>query len=377
MVSLRARTDGKTLDRLRIAGDPPADRVAEDAEARGLWPEVNRALAALDGGDGAAARGLPEPLRAYLDETSRMPRWADRRALARSQEVFALHGPWIILALHCASLPYCYGAAKGVKALYLTDKLRSKPWRRLLNTAQFLVDVMAKGAFAPDRHGVRSAQKVRLVHAALRVRLGRDPRWAAAWGLPINQEDLAGTMLSFSSVVLDALEKLDIALPAGDREAYIHAWNVVGWLLGLEQTLLPESDFEAARLKAAIEARQVAPCAEGQAMTRSLLVYLDQILNPPGITGVPAALVRHFLGDRIGDVLGVDAPGRSALALAPIVRGVSLVSRAIGQSRWLSRTPETFGRKLLERLMRGEHGGERAPFRVPEALHLRWGIASR
>src|SRR5262249_52930088 len=153
------------------------------------------------------------PLRAYIEETSRMPRWADGRALARSQEHFTRHGPWIILALHCASLPYCYGAAKGVKALYLTDKFQRTPWRRLLNTAQFLIDVMAIGRFTPDGHGLRSAQKVRLVHAALRLRLTRDGRWDPAWGVPINQEDLAGTLLSFSIVVLDALEKLDLEIP--------------------------------------------------------------------------------------------------------------------------------------------------------------------
>lgn len=371
MASFIVRFDGEALDRLRSVGDAPADRVAEHAEAHGLWPAINRAL-----GDGAATRDLPEPVRAYFEETSRMPRWADSRALARSQEVFALHGPWIILALHCASLPYCYGAAKGVKALSLTDKLRSTPWRRLLNTAQFVVDVMAKGAFTAEGHGVRSAQRVRLVHAALRLRLGRDPRWCASWGLPINQEDLAGTMLSFSSVVLDALEKLDVAIPAEDREAYVHAWNVIGWLLGLDPALLPQSDFEAARLRAVIEARHVAPCAEGQAMTRSLLEYLDRLLNPPGVTGIPAALVRHFLGDRIAGVLGVEAPGRSALALAPMVRGISLFSRALGRSRWLARAPETLGCKLLVHLVRGEHGGDRAPFRVPEALQRRWGIAS-
>jgi hypothetical protein len=377
MIPRAGRLDGAALDRLRSVGDPPADRVVEQVDAQGLWPALNRALGAADRNDSAAPRDLPEPLRSFLAETSRMPRWADGRALARSQESFALHGPWMILALHCASLPYCYGAAKGVKALYLTDKLRRTPWRRLLNTAQFLIDVMSTGAFAPDGHGLRSAQKVRLVHAALRFRLARDPRWDPAWGLPINQEDLAGTLLSFSIVVLDALERLDVALPADAREAYLHAWNVVGSLLGIERELLPDCDLEAARLKVTIEARQLAPCPEGRAMTRSLLAYLDESLNPPGITGIPAALVRHFLGDRIADVLAVEAPTASALALHPIRIGASLLTRALGRSAWLSRAPDVLGRRLLERLVRGEHGEDRASFRVPETLERRWGLAAR
>jgi hypothetical protein len=169
-----------TLDAFRQVGDPIADRVAgafgsPQALKSGDWGAVNASLRRLDRNDSPIPGDLSAVVRDYLGATYRMPRWADAALLARAQELFARHGPWIMVALHCASLPYSYSAAKGVKVLHFTGQLGRSTWRRLLTTAQFVVDVMAPGAFAPEGHALRSAQKVRLVHAAVRHDLAARP----------------------------------------------------------------------------------------------------------------------------------------------------------------------------------------------------------
>src|SRR5262245_15657081 len=77
-------------------------------------------------------------------------------------------GPEIIMTLFCYGLPSCYAAAKGVQVLALTTRLFSNPTRRVIETAQMVVDVMAPGGLAARGRGIRTAQKVRLMHAAVR-----------------------------------------------------------------------------------------------------------------------------------------------------------------------------------------------------------------
>jgi len=99
-----------------------------------------------------------------------------------------------------------------------------------------------------------------------------------AWGLPINQEDLAGTLMSFSWIVLDGLEKLGAALTSDEREAYLHCWKVIGHLLGIRNELLPKNFDSARDLAAAIVRRQFGPSSEGKALTKALVDMMAQVL---------------------------------------------------------------------------------------------------
>jgi hypothetical protein len=54
--------------------------------------------------------------------------------------------------------------------------------------------------------GWAAVLRVRLLHSAVRVRLSQQPKWdTAAWGVPINQEDLLVTQLAFSQVCVPHL----------------------------------------------------------------------------------------------------------------------------------------------------------------------------
>ena len=47
---------------------------------------------------------------------------------------------------------------------------------------------------------------MRLLHASIRYLIQHhDPTWKAEYGLPVNQEDMVGTLLSFSSLIIDGL----------------------------------------------------------------------------------------------------------------------------------------------------------------------------
>ena len=81
---------------------------------------------------------------------------------------------------------------------------------------------------------------LRLFHAGIREDLGGDATAAAGNtsrnappSVPLNQEDLLATLLSFSVTALRVLEAFGIAVDDADREAYVFLWNLVGACLGV------------------------------------------------------------------------------------------------------------------------------------------------
>src|SRR5690606_21151437 len=143
----------------------------------------------------------------------------DQAAIAPGQELFAEHGPLILMCLGHYSLPAAYAAAKGVEVLHRTAYLEKRPAKRLFETTQMVIDVMSPGGLAAAGRGVRTAQKVRLMHAMVRHLIQHDPEqpWDASLGVPINQEDLAGTLMTFSWLTLDGLAKLGVHPPLEAR----------------------------------------------------------------------------------------------------------------------------------------------------------------
>jgi hypothetical protein len=45
--------------------------------------------------------------------------------------------------------------------------------------------------------------------------------------------------MTFSVVVFDSLRRLGVPLRDEDADSYLHAWNLVGHLIGIREDLLP------------------------------------------------------------------------------------------------------------------------------------------
>lgn len=360
------------LDAKRGEGDPSADAVVAAIFAGGAGEvgRVNELLRDLVDNDDLPAASLPAAVRDYF-LAGELPAWADRGAIERASEVFHRHAPAIVLLLHTVALPTCYAARKGVQVLARTGQIHSNTQRRILETAQFVIDVMAPGGLLHDAErfgaGIRSAQKVRLMHATIRHFLRHDPTWDPAWDAPINQEDLAGTMLSFSALTLNGLERLGIDLSAAEREAYLHTWNVIGALLGIDPALMPVDYHAGLRLGAAIARRQHAACPEGQMMTRALLDYMEYNLPGSALDGLPALLI-HDLDPAVAAILGVERPPMASRWLLAM-RTIGGVDDEMGDhSAFIRRAAAFTGRLTLQGLLLAYRGPRRAPFRIPLAL---------
>lgn len=383
-----SRWTDELLDGMRQLGDPVADmRVAAVLE-RGGVEAVNAIMRTLVRLEQPVPEQLPEELKDYLDETRSLPEWADLRKITRAQQIFETWGFLIVLCLFCASLPSSYAAAKGVKVLHLTARFDTDARRRAMETGQFLMDALTLGGLGVHGKGRRTIQRVRLMHAAVRhliaARNEQQPGlWDPDWGMPINQEDLAGTLIAFSGVVVDPLVRLGVQLSDEDIDAYLHVWNVIGHLLGVRDDLLVRDAEDAAALFEAIRRRHFQASPEGQDLTRALLELLDELTPLHRFDDTIPPLIRHLIGDETADLLGVPPadlvdrhgwPERSASWF--VAHLVGPIEHDLPRHQLVSRMAHSFGRHVVRGLFELERGGERAPFNMPDHLARGWELSA-
>ncbi|WP_304238543.1 oxygenase MpaB family protein [Jiulongibacter sediminis] len=185
------------------------------------------------------------------------------------------------MLLFYKSLPECYTGARGAEVLIHSNRLNQRfgsqdaMARRLAETGLFIYHAMMPGGMEPEGKGIRAAQKVRLIHAVIRYFIKKHGWDVEKNGLPINQEDMAGTLMSFSALVLEGLDILGIDFDETEREAYIHCWRVIGHIMGVEEDLIPVNSEDSLALGHAIIDHQKESSEAGHKLAQALLTFCN------------------------------------------------------------------------------------------------------
>src|ERR1022692_1673776 len=148
------RWNDAQLDAMRQIQDPVADPVVAALFAAGKVDAVNSLMRTLVENDGLPPGALPASVADYLAATGRWPAWPAPAELAAGVRFFGRYVPAMIALLHCYALPFCYAGRKGVQVLALTARLTSNPVRRVIETAQMVVDVMRPGGLGAEGSGI-------------------------------------------------------------------------------------------------------------------------------------------------------------------------------------------------------------------------------
>jgi hypothetical protein len=294
------------LERFRQQTDPPADAVIQAVANAGGHAAVGGLMAWLGKPTEQNPDGLPEPVQRFFAEYAHLPTFADREKMRRGLLFFKKREGPIGLMLGFLSLPYTYLGADGTRVLMRSGRMLGDTRRRLEETGDFLFGLMNERAWQTGDAFFRCL-KVRLIHAAVRWYTLQAGPWEPAWGAPVNQEDMAATNLTFSWVVIRGLRRANLPPTDAEAEDFLHLWNVIGFLNGVAEPLLPQNLREAFLLDKAITARQFRPSPEGRALTKALLKTIEDLIPSLTIKALPAAQMRFLLGDEYADWLGIPA----------------------------------------------------------------------
>jgi len=264
------------LDEMRKQGDPKADRAAEalfDAVKGHDAAEVAAFIVKFVSQDFTKAwqnqSAIPDPpeLVAYFEDFEEFKfSLSDIEYLEKGADFYDKNGPMITFALGVRSLLKQYAHTKAIEVLRLTTLLIKHVNRRILETMQFVLDVMSpdwvikseNGSPKINLHhpGLLSVKKLRLVHAMIRYRL-RNKMYdvslgeydITALGFPINQEDMVFAVHTFSLEIIEGLREMKIAVTDEEAENYFQCWKIIGRGLGVSSKLEPSSFADAIALQ--------------------------------------------------------------------------------------------------------------------------------
>ncbi len=266
-------SDDSFLDTIRGHTDSLADECVRKLNTNGVTTgEVSKIFAAMK----ANGHPLPpevqsdpkfSPLREFLRQTSTVPPNTDLERIDRGQTAFMTHLIPSVLALLLKSIPEGYASPPLTKVLNISGQLRDNPYHRLMGTLRFLIDVSSPHSFeCPSdtdashdhepgtvRRGIVTLQQVRLLHAGVRVNIA--PKWAdypdykkQMRAEPISLEDVLGTLIGFSLLVVRGLQILRVRMGSegtgpysDDEEAYYYVWRTFGQMFGIHPPGEPHS----------------------------------------------------------------------------------------------------------------------------------------
>ena len=364
------------LDGLKHQSDPHADEAFARILADGEEARVGMLFARLDTNDATPPAQLFPQAATFLEETAKLPSWVDLQRIRNGESTFWKHAYSIALVLLAKSLPEGYAAPNLSRILNMSGDRRTRTYKRLLATLQLVLNVASCTGFSPQGRAVISAQKLRLLHAGTRyVARKTMTDFESRYGVPVNQEDMLGTVLGFSLLVIQGLRTLDAGLTAQEEEDLLYVWKVFGVMMGIHPpgeheslAYLPENVADAEEFYIQYRRRHYVEASEnrdGVLLGTANLAMLTEMIPLPlrmlGFGVTPKLAMQTLMGEQACARIGIGP-----------VRGHAFVKWLIVTlHRVLApRTPRTghrLARIIFGDMIKGAYGGE-VTFTVPASL---------
>ena len=301
-------------------GDELADSLVKSMPPGRLMPLLNQALEkGIE-----SVKDAPVELKALFDQVDTIPSWVDWELYQQATIVAQRTSFFGEFILSCVSLMGGYRSSAANKPIALTGALTYNAKRRIAETSQFTYDVTRKDSMRRENVGFKSAVKVRIMHAHVRNRLSNSDEWNHdEWGLPVNQADLVSTNLLFSMVFLMGLRVMGFRFSERDSFATMQLWRYIGYVMGIEEDLLPHTEAEGQKLAYLVgnsqppadedsrklgEALRDVPFESASTLPEQILAFFEMHYR--------SGLRRAILGGKAGDDLGLPA---TPFIFAPLI----------------------------------------------------------
>ncbi len=397
------------LDEMRTHGDPFADEAAAVLfeATKGHSPaEISAFISSFVSHDfpkrWKEKGAIPDPpgLVHYF-ESSEEFQWTEQEAgyLEKGADIFDKHGPWMTFALGVRSLLKQYAHTKAIEVLRLTTLLVKHVNRRILETMQFVLDVMSIGwdtksadgqkKLNLDHPGLMSIKKLRLLHAMIRHRLLHKMYDTSLgefdeekWGHPINQEDMVFAIHTFSLEIIEGLREMRITISDEDAENYFQCWKLIGRGLGIRRELEPANYADAMELQDIIYKRHFTlPNAVGPVLSKALMEWFVStvpLLNQKTLV----TFIKDFNGPENFDILHKhldidtgDAHDDLAEHLSEDLKFHEQSGRpGVAANDAGAMALDNFFLHFLRTLLKTERGGKNSTFRIGDGFMASWNL---
>lgn len=322
---------------------------------------------------------LPDEIQEFMQNTAELPAWLSQDDLQKSNLFFKDHGPKLLLLLYFKSLPLLYSDVNGAQVLVKTSRLTHQDEsmeifaRRIAETGQFLLNVMANDNFHGNGKAINTIRKVRLIHAAIRHFIGKD--WDTInLGKPINQEDMALTLMTFSVSLIDGLRQLLIDESDVFFNAYFERWKAIGLLLGVDQDLIPADIDEGRLLLTKILERNSGTSEAGILLTKALVDFSKNAIPGKIFDITPEVLINYFTGSTVTEYLHVNSqPGCFGFAIPALFASIfHLGERLEGNSDRINYIAIKLSNRLIHAMVNYFDKYKNQTFEIPAEFKPYW-----
>lgn len=400
------------LDQMRRECDPKADQAAEAllCETDG-YPkqQVARFIGQFVSHDFTKPwvnnSEIPDPpeLMDYFNDLSDYQLTQEEMAfLDKGSAFFEKHGPWATFALGVRSLLKQYAHTKAIEVLRVTTLLEKHVNRRIMETMQFVMDVMQPGWTRPKpdgtlalnlaHPGVLSTKKLRLVHAMVRFRIHfgmYDHEQLGVYDLeklgePINQEDMVFAIHTFSLEIIQGLREMRMEITNQEAEDFFQCWKIIGRMLGIDRRLEPANYADGVALQDKIYARHFTlPNNHGPILAKALTDwFLETVPFLKDKTLV--TVIKDFNGpenlDILADHLGIDLGDCHPDLQAHLESDYKFELKIEGDAKLDKGQPsredtlDKFFLSFLQALISRQRGGKNDTFRIGDGFGAAWNL---
>lgn len=232
----------------QFAGDPVAEKfVAEVFFGKEYGHAKGRKLLerALDDG----IESLPDAPASMVDlfaELETVPDWVDRELVEAGAAVWRRWGTMLFSVAGAITLEIYTEGAVAMPLSLAGGYAGDNALRRFLETNKFWIDVSEPGQlFEKNSQARKTAMMVRVMHVAVRKRVGEHPEWNYdGWGLPISQTYEQMTQIGGAVAPALSLWLAGVQTTPREMRALIHFNRYMGHLLGVQPRWAPETIIE-------------------------------------------------------------------------------------------------------------------------------------
>lgn len=315
------RWNNKNINPYTLKGDVLADQVVADLVKSNnqKWYKDFMRLSLTNKEE--LPSEYPSILRDYV-HSHKLPVWTDKSKLKEGHLLYSRFALPIASILSWSSLPMLYSFKTGVEVLAKTGEITNNFGSRVLNTVRLVTAVGDSNGFEDSGKAIKTISKVRLTHAFVRYHLlHSEEKWdIEKFNIPINQRDQVVTLNSFSSLIIDGLERLRVDFEPREIEGYLHLWNVTGSIIGIEDYLLPQ-DLEDGYGTLRYATREFTEkCDSGVACQKALILYLEKKTVGKLGDGIHEVMMNFLLGEKVCNALGMQKSNNWTRMLIPFMK---------------------------------------------------------
>ncbi|MEW1840040.1 oxygenase MpaB family protein [Nonomuraea angiospora] len=287
----------------RWVWDDVADPLLASLFDRGVIPEVNRLLYDWNRNDQPLPAGLPEDLRAFIEQARQLPSWADPAMLDAGARFHALKGNYIVVLTIVGAGMLATAIPKEARAVYYSAggaDLKD----RIAKTNILAYAVRPQNAWGAGGTAVVEAVKTRLVHAAVRHLLKSSPHWSGP--IPISQEDMLVTWHTLATYSMRGMREWKVRISPTEAAGYLHSVQMLGHMLGIRDEFLPATWDSSYAQSDLVLPRNMGPTPEGVELNAILRDMLAELTSPGGVDkSLVNAFARYLTGNQVADWNGI------------------------------------------------------------------------